>query len=508
MMFMTTTALDVAAAGLGILILHRYLTRDVTAPLPPGPRGLPLLGNILDMPSSKEWLTFAQWGRIWGGISSVRVMSRRLIIVNSADIMDELDKQGAVYSDRPILEMAGELVGYKDALFLLRYGPRFRSYRKRISMIIGPAPMEGHKRLLEHKTTHLLKRILANPNDLMAHLRTFAGGVILSLTYGIEVQETNDPYVKLIEDANVILNASTTPGAFIVDFFPFLRRLPEWLPGMGFVRTARVWAKETLKSVEAPFAFTEKQIASGMAPASFVSIHLENEALLSPEELFHIKWAANSIYSGGADTTVSTEYSFYLAMVLNPEAQRKAQAEIDAVVGNDRLPTLADRPYLPYVNAIVKEAYRWNTVIPMGVPHAAMEDGIINGYFIPKGSVIITNLWNMLHDREIYPDPFTFNPDRHIATAERPAQRDPRTICFGFGRRICPGMHLAEASLFSSIAMTLAVFDISKAVENGVEITPVHENTAGTISFPEAFKCSIKPRSKKAVALINDEYHL
>lgn len=88
---------------------------------------------------------------------------------------------------------------------------------------------------------------------------------------------------------------------------------------------------------------------------------------------------------------------------------------------------------------------------------------------------------NMLHDREIYPDPFTFNPDRHIATAERPAQRDPRTICFGFGRRICPGMHLAEASLFSSIAMTLAVFDISKAVENGVEITPVHENTAGTI---------------------------
>lgn len=173
MMFMTTTALDVAAAGLGILILHRYLTRDVTAPLPPGPRGLPLLGNILDMPSSKEWLTFAQWGRIWGGISSVRVMSRRLIIVNSADIMDELDKQGAVYSDRPILEMAGELVGYKDALFLLRYGPRFRSYRKRISMIIGPAPMEGHKRLLEHKTTHLLKRILANPNDLMAHLRTY-----------------------------------------------------------------------------------------------------------------------------------------------------------------------------------------------------------------------------------------------------------------------------------------------------------------------------------------------
>jgi cytochrome P450 len=87
----------------------------------------------------------------------------------------------------------------------------------------------------------------------------------------------------------------------------------------------------------------------------------------------------------------------------------------------------------------------------------------------------------MLHDPAVYPDPFTFDPLRLLDTVEKAGQRDPRLACFGFARRICPGMHLAEASLWILVAMSLAVFDITKAVENGVPITPVHENTSGII---------------------------
>ncbi|KAG6825278.1 hypothetical protein H0H93_000892, partial [Arthromyces matolae] len=113
---------------------------------------------------------------------------------------------------------------------------------------------------------------------------------------------------------------------------------------------------------------------------------------------------------------------------------------------------------------------------------------------------------NILHDPTIYPDPFTFSPERHIPTALKPAQQNPRTICFGFGRRTCPGMHLAEASLFSLIVNSLAVFDIKKAVSrDGVELVPVHENTSGIISFPEPFEYSITPRSQKVVSLVNAE---
>ncbi|KAG6811136.1 hypothetical protein H0H92_008832 [Tricholoma furcatifolium] len=112
----------------------------------------------------------------------------------------------------------------------------------------------------------------------------------------------------------------------------------------------------------------------------------------------------------------------------------------------------------------------------------------------------------MLHDPEVYPEPFEFQPERHIATPDKPAQHNPRTICFGYSRRICPGMHLADASLFATVAASLAAFEISKAVENGVEITPVHENTSGIISYPEPFKCRINPRSQKALALITEEH--
>ncbi|KAG5634710.1 hypothetical protein H0H81_001036 [Sphagnurus paluster] len=541
---MSFTSLNYAAVALGgLLMLQWCLKPKQLAALPPGPKGLPIIGNVTDMPATKEWVTFAEWGRKWGGILSVKLLGRPMIIVNSAEVMGELDKQGAIYSDRPRLEMGGELMGYSKTLVLIPYGQRFRTYRKYFSRHFGtPSSLDRHLSLVEHETRRFLKRTLLNPRNLNNNLRKLAGGIIMQLTYGYEVQDGEDPFVKLIETANDNFSAASVPGAFPVDFFPSLRKLPEWLPGMGFMALARQWAQATTEMIEIPFNYTKQQVArsnphlfsshpliyvsaqaAGSARPSFVSENLENEKSLSADEIEDIKLAASSMYGGGADTTVSAEYAFFLAMVLNPDVQSKAQAEIDSVIGRDRLPTLADRPYLPYTNAVLTEVLRWNSVAPTGVPHTAMEDGIIAGYLIPKGSIIIANLWGMLHNPEVYPEPFKFDPERHIATPDKPAQQDPRTICFGYGRRVCPGMHLAEASLFSVIASSLAVLDIAKVVENGIEITPVHENTSGIIrfvllsshcaahvdglhSFPEPFKCKITPRSDKAISLIQEDH--
>jgi hypothetical protein len=104
-----------------------------------------------------------------------------------------------------------------------------------------------------------------------------AGGIILSLTYGIKVQDGEDSFVNLIEDANANFNAATVPGAFMVDFFPSLRHLPEWLPGMGFMRTARKWAKDTAAMVDVPYAFTKQQIVRTFCnTACFIYIHFFN----------------------------------------------------------------------------------------------------------------------------------------------------------------------------------------------------------------------------------------
>uniref|UniRef100_A0A0W0GBY8 Putative OrdA protein n=1 Tax=Moniliophthora roreri TaxID=221103 RepID=A0A0W0GBY8_MONRR len=365
--------------------------------LPPGPSPLPLLGNVFDMPSGQEWLTFAEWGRKYGGICSVTLMGQPMIIINSADIMAELDKKSAIYSDRPRLEMGGELVGYSKTLVLVPYGDRFRNYRRYISRLIGtPKAMSKFYPMEEVEMHRFLQRVAHNPDDLSQHLRKTSGAIIMKLAYGIDVLEKDDPFVELIEHANDNFNIATAPGAFLVDVFPTLKHIPPGFPGGGFHELAHKWAKAFNDMVEVPYAHTKHLMSLGKAPVSFVTSSLENEDKLSEEEIFEIKHTAASLYGAGADTTVSAQYAFFLAMVRHPEVQRKAQAEIDAVAGNDRLPSFGDKEHLPYVNAVLSEALRWNSVAPTGVPHRATEDGMIGGYFIPKGSIIITNLWFVL----------------------------------------------------------------------------------------------------------------
>jgi hypothetical protein len=91
-------------------------------------------------------------------------------------------------------------------------------------------------------------------------LTRLAGGIILRLTYGYEVQDGEDPFVNLIEHANDNFNAATVPGAFPVDFFPSMRKLPQWLPGMGFIKLAAEWAKDTARMVEVPYNYTKEQM--------------------------------------------------------------------------------------------------------------------------------------------------------------------------------------------------------------------------------------------------------
>ncbi|RDB15646.1 hypothetical protein Hypma_004027 [Hypsizygus marmoreus] len=458
------------------------------------------------MPSEQEWLTFAQWGEQYGDICSVTVLGQTLIILNSSKIAVEmLEKKSPIYSDRPILEMGGNLVGWKNTLVLLQYGDRFRRFRRLFHSVIGTRSTLKQFLPVEEIETHkFLKRVLAKPEDVAGHVRHTAGAIILRISHGYEVKENNDPFVQLAEEATEQFALATAPGGYLVDVLPVLRYLPSWFPGAGFKRTAKAWAAKLVEMVEQPHSFVKREMAAGTAAVS-CSFNMMDRKNVTAEEEFDIKWSTASLYSGGADTTVSAIYSFFLAMALHPEVLKKAQAEIDAVVGNDRFPTFEDRPRLPYLDALSKEVLRWNVVAPTGVPHRVTKDDIHEGYFIPKGALVIPNVWKMLHDPRVYENPDTFNPDRFIPTQSKAAELDPRTVCFGFGRRICPGLHLADASVFISCAMSSAVFDISKCIENGVAIEPVHENTTGTISHPKPFKCSIKPRSQKAVSLIQSE---
>jgi len=211
------------------------------------------------------------------------------------------------------------------------------------------------------------------------------------------------------------------------------------------------------------------------------------------------------MYATGADTILSSLLTFFLAMLHEPEVQKKAHEELNRVIGKDRLPNIGDREHLPYINAIVQETYRWEQVIPLGVPHRVTEDDVYNGYFIPKGTTMIANQWGIAHDENMYPDSMTFRPERFIGVpdAKDGGPRNPNTIAFGWGRRICPGRFMAENSLFLHIAATLHCFNITPTIgADGKPVIPPRHYTTGMASRPKPFTCSITPKDETSVELI------
>ncbi|KII86264.1 hypothetical protein PLICRDRAFT_55999 [Plicaturopsis crispa FD-325 SS-3] len=447
------------------------------------------------MPTSMEWITFAEWGKKYGGVSSVTILGKPLIIINSVKAaIDLMDKKSSIYSDRPVFPMAGELVGWTDMLVLSPYGEKTRLHRKLMHKVIGtPNSVQRLVPLAEAETVRFINRVISKPEDFATHIRLTAGAIILLVSHGYEVKGPDDPFIDLANKAIAQFSECTIPGAFLVDVFPILRYVPAWFPGAGFKKLAKEWRQTLQDMAEEPYKFVLKQMDAGTAVPSFTHDLLQTKDF-TDEEKVAIKWSATSVYAGGADTTVSVIHAFFQAMTLYPEVQKRAQAEIEAVLGPNTLPTFSDRARLPYVDALVKEVQRWHTVVPL-TPHRVMEEDIYEGHRIPAGATVIANMDYMLHDPETYPNPSVFDPTRFIPSEGKEVQLDPRIICFGFGRRICPGVYFVDMTVFSSCAMALATLNIGKYVENGVVMEPSLEPIPGGVHHPRPFKCSITPRA-------------
>ncbi|OCT47140.1 O-methylsterigmatocystin oxidoreductase [Cladophialophora carrionii] len=475
-------------------------------PLPPGPKPRILIGNIPDLPpaGAKEWLHWFKLKEQYGPISSLSVLGQNIIIISDYKIaVDLMEKRSAFTSSRPVLEFGSKLCGWERGLAMMPYSPKVRAYRKALHAVLGtPSAIDPFRPLIERETRRFLVRVLEKPEDVLQLIRTQAGAIILKIGYGYTIEPRgHDPLVDLADKGLDQFSKACAPGAWMVDVIPALKYLPEWLPGTGFKRTARHW-KATLHALaDRPYAFVERQLKKGDTEPSYLSKLLNSdEGTSTPEAEETARWSAFALYTGGADTTVSSISCFVLAMALYPDAQKKAQAEIDAFVGTSRLPTFKDRASLPYVDALIKEVLRWHPVGPMGVPHLTTKAEVYNDYLIPENSLLIPNIWAMLHDPAVYRQPDVFNPSRFLGDC---AELDPHNISFGFGRRICPGKLFADSTLFSTIASFLAVFDVRKCRDvSGKEIDPEVNFLPGLISHPKPFKCDIRPRSAEHERLI------
>jgi len=173
-------------------------------------------------------------------------------------------------------------------------------------------------------------------------------------------------------------------------------------------------------------------------------------------------------------------------------------------VGVGGLPGFEHRSGLPYCEAVVREVLRWRPIVPLAIAHATSEDDIYEGYFIPKGTMVLPNVWAMVHDESVYPDPDKFNPERFLNPGGQ-LSTDGHILGFGFGRRKCVGRHAADATVWATIVSVLSTFNIAKAKNEAgkeIEIEPVF--TDGLVSHPKPFQCAITPRNDVARQLIEN----
>ncbi|KAJ7204583.1 cytochrome P450 [Mycena rebaudengoi] len=480
-----------AFAAFSLLYFKRR--RSPHLPLPPGPKKLPLLGNLFGLPSNFEWETYTKWSKELGSdIIHLSVAGKSIIILSSVDVVfDLLDQRSAIYSDRPRSIMINELIGAEFSFATMRYGEREhrRLFHSAFHLIAS-----RHFRPQQVNACHdLLRRLLENPDDeVMDHIKHMNGALIMSIAYGIDTLPSNDPYMETAEVAIDAITQAGIPGRYLVDMIPILKYVPAWFIGAGFKRHARESKKLTVKMVQLPFQAAKRLVTNGTAPPSYVSDKLQgiDENQDQEHQETAIQDTAGSMYAGGFDTTTAALGTFILAMLANPD--------IDAVVHEGHLPSFDDEESLPYVSAIVKEVLRWKPVTPIGVPHATAVEDTYRGYRIPAGSIVVANTWWIA-----YPDPYKFNPDRFLLNGRlNPAVRDP-SLVFGFGRRVCPGRHMAQSTLWITVASLLTVFNITKAIgEDGKILEPSYEYHSALVLMPFSFKCSIKPRSNAAADLI------
>ncbi|KPM46512.1 hypothetical protein AK830_g173 [Neonectria ditissima] len=478
-------------------------------------------------PTQTEW-QLEEWHKQYGPIISLKLGGDTLIVIKDREAIRDLwEKKALIYSDRSHGYVAGLLTQQHHAAFQ-SMGPAWRDRRKLISHYYSPQQCDTvHAEYQNAEALALAKSLLDDPDNFYNLIKRFAAAITGALTYGKRPKKFEDPLCQDVIEAMGYISENMELGAAPpVDEWPFtiLRMVPA-----GFA----YWKHRALtqgKRMDAIFGklwneFMDRR-RSGKDMSCLFQDFLSRAGGTEEESLGSWQWGLHSlqflggeILEGGADTTSSTLISFIMAMACYPEAQARCQAQIDAAVGCDRTPQWEDYDKIPYVAQIQKETIRWRCVTVTGTPHVVKEDNFYKGF-------------KSLHmDEEYYPDPDKFFPER----ADEKSRFEGKTRLadhyqgnsdwksrdhygYGGGRRICPGMHLAERNLWRSMSKILWAFEIKPTTDpltgepQPPSTVPFSKNgltsafTGGAVRVARPFKVNLVPRSPKHAEVLLREF--
>ncbi|KAG0696782.1 cytochrome P450 [Suillus ampliporus] len=379
-------------------------------PLPPGPPGRWLLGNKI--PESYAPFQYAKWTEEYGPVFSLRQGPRIFVVIGRHQAaVDIMEKEGVALADRPRSIAAHETLSDGLTILLMGSGERLRRLRRILHGGLQPKATETYAPMQIRNAKIMVLDILNDPKNHQMHAMGFAASVILK----------SSPSISLLR----VLGGVVKPGAYLVDTYPILRFVP------GYLSQLKAWHQEEFAFFDGQLDVVRRQIREGTAEPSFAKFILEHQ---KEYELEHkeLAYLAGGMFGAGVDTTSSAITIMIMAAAIHTDAQARVQEELDNVVGRARC-----------------------------FAHRATKDIIWKNYLIPAGATVIGNTWAIANDPEVFPEPHKFNPQRWIDETGR-VRDGLKSFAFGFGRRVCPGQHLANRSVFINTALILWAFRLSE----------------------------------------------
>ncbi|KAF2462457.1 O-methylsterigmatocystin oxidoreductase [Lineolata rhizophorae] len=485
----------------------------------PGPKGNLVLGNTLQLGKHPQQ-DFQRWANEFGEIYKIRLGWNNWYMLNSPEAVKEImDKQSAYTSSRMPLPVSSDVLSGGLRFLFMPYGPLWRKLRGVAHKLLTPKVSDTFQPSQDFEAKQLLYDILTDNKDnrkFYMHVRRYTVSVIMTSTYGIRVPEFDCEDVNEIYGVMNDFSEVAAPGAYLADTIPAIAEiLPESL---------HWWRKEVLplrKRQEVMWmkfwTSLKTKMDLGKAPECFVKQFIESSFEKEGISEIQAAFLAGSMIEAGSETTSAALNSCILYLTAYPEVVAKAHEELSRVVGDDRSPSFGDENQLPYIRSIVKEILRLRPVTNMGTPHYTTEDITYKENFIPKGSIVCIQQYAIHYDPARYPNPKAFKPERYLnhplksgayAGIANPLERDH--FSFGAGRRICSGIHLAENSLFITVAKILWAFDIKPPVRADGRELPVdvsddaYEPGANTIAKP--FEARFIPRNQKVEQVLRHEW--
>ncbi|XP_030945783.1 7-ethoxycoumarin O-deethylase-like, partial [Quercus lobata] len=435
-------------------------------PLPPGPRGVPLFGNLLSLdPELHSY--FAGLAQIYGPIYKLRLGNKLGIVVTSPSMARKVLKdQDITFANRDPTE-AGRAATYGGSdIAWTSYGPEWRMLRnvcvlKLLSNTTLDSVYTLRRKQIREAVGYLYSRV-GSPVNIGEQMFLTVLNVITNMLWGgtVEGEERSRVGAEFREVVSKMMEISVKPN--ISDFYPGLARFDLQGIKRQMDGLARRFDRIFDAIIDQRLKIDDEGGSKDKVSKDFLEflLKLKDEGdSKTPLNMTNVKALLMDMVVGGTDTSTNT-IEFAMAEIMNnPEVMRKTQQELEAVVGKDNIVEEFHIHNLPYLHAVMKETLRLHPALPFLVPHCPSKTCIVGGYTIPKGSQVFVKVWAIQRDPSIWENPLNFDPERFLNSEWDYSGSDFNYFPFGSGRQICVGVAMAERMVMYSLATLLHSFD-------------------------------------------------